>query len=281
MSDSRHDIGAPNDGPADGLGVVVPTLNCATFLADTLSSIQQVQIVSQVVVSDSGSTDGSLDIARAAGVDILHNAPSGLYAAINAGIRRLSTPWLTYLNGDDLFQSRGITELFATRNDHDVLYGPVDFITQDGGFLHCWHSARPGDILPLFRSGVSPVLQQGTLFRRSLFESLGGFSEGWRFVSDADFWWRAAEAGARFHRISHPPVASFRMHAGQLSQIHKTRMHDEFREMAARHSRKAGGLVAWWRRSRYRTANWRGYLVRLLRQGDLSGRVLLKGSYDF
>jgi glycosyltransferase involved in cell wall biosynthesis len=281
MSDKRNHPPIPAEGADERLGVVVPTLNCASFLADTLASIRRAPIVSQIVVADSCSTDGSLDIAAAAGVDILRDAPKGLYAAVNAGIRRLSTPWVTYLNGDDVFQSLGITRLFAERTNYDVLYGPVDFITQDGAFLHCWHSARPSDVLPLFRSGVSPVLQQGTLFRRSLFEALGGFSERWRFVSDADFWWRAAEAGARFHRITHPPVASFRMHPGQLSHIHKTRMHEEFLHMAATHASKAGALASWWRRSRYRAANGRSYLLRALRQGDLSGRLLLRGSYDF
>lgn len=281
MSAPPHHSPTPADGPGDHLGVVVPTLNCAAFLADTLASLRRVTIVSQIVVADSRSTDGTLDIARAAGVDILHDAPAGLYAAVNAGMRRLSTPWATYLNGDDVFQSHGMSRLFAERENFDVLYGPVDFITEDGGFLHCWHSARPRDVLPLFRSGVSAVLQQGTLFRRSLFESLGGFSERWRFVSDADFWWRAAEAGARFHRITHPPVASFRMHAGQLSQIHKTHMYEEFLDMAATHSSRAGALASWWRRSRYRAAHCRGYLLRMLRQGDLSGRLLLRGSYDF
>lgn len=280
MSDSRQHSANIPDGPDERLGVVVPTLNCAPFLAETLASIRRVSIVSQIVVADSCSTDGTLEIAREAGVDILYDAPAGLYASINAGIRRLSTPWVTYLNGDDVFQSLGIVRLFAERTNYDVLYGPVDFITQDGGFLHCWHSAHPRDVLPLFRCSVSPVLQQGTLFRKSLFESLGGFSERWRFVSDADFWWRAAEAEARFHRTPHPPVASFRIHAGQLSQIHKNQMHKEFLDMASSHSSRAGPLCAWWRRGRYRAANLRGYIVRMLRQGDLSGRLLLRGSYD-
>ena len=70
------------------------------------------------------------------------------------------------------------------------------------------------------------------------------------------------------------------MHAGQLSQIHKTRMDEEFLAMAASHAPKAGALTSWWRKNRYRAANFRGYVVRMLRQADMSGRVLLRGSYD-
>lgn len=264
----------------DAIGVVVPTLNSAAFLADTLSSIRRVPQVSRVVVADSGSTDGTVDIARAAGVEVLRDAPAGLYPALNAAFRTFSTSWLTYINADDLLQPAGIVRLFAEREGHDVLYGAVDFITADGAFIHCWHSARPRDVLSLFRAGVSPVLQQGTLFRRSLFESLGGFEERWRLVADADFWWRAAEAGARFFRITHPPVASFRMHPDQLSRVHRTSMREEYREMAISHGAGSATVTSRCAVARYRTARWRSYLVRFLRQGDLCGACRLKASYD-
>jgi len=276
-----HRVRVSKAAPGDTIGVVVPTLNCAAFLADTLSCLRRVRDVGQVVVADSGSTDGTLDIARAAGVTVFSDAPPGLYPAINAGIRQLTTPWITYLNGDDLVQPAGMERLFSHRDSYDVVYGPVDFITADGGFIHCWHSARPRDLLPLFRAGVSPLLQQGTLFRRDLFDSLGGFRERWRFVSDADFWWRAAESGARFHRIGYPPVASFRMHPDQLSQIHKRRMADEHREMVESHGCRPRMFDAWWAIARYRAVHWRNYLVRVLRKRDLSGSFRLVGSYDF
>jgi glycosyltransferase involved in cell wall biosynthesis len=270
-----------NAASSDTIGVVVPTLNCASFLADTLSSIRRVPHIGQVVIADSGSTDGTLDIARAANVEVFSDAPPGLYRALNAGFSRLTTRWVTYINGDDLLQPSGMERLFSLRDGHDVLYGPVDFITGEGVFIHCWHSAPPRDLLPLFRSGVSPLLQQGTLFRRDLFDGLGGFCERWQFVADADFWWRAAESGARFHRSTHPPVASFRMHSAQLSQVYKRRMADEHREMVRSHGCHPSRLRSCWAISRYRAAHWQNYLARALRQRDLSGSCRPKGSYDF
>jgi glycosyltransferase involved in cell wall biosynthesis len=274
-------VGMSDAPTTDTIGVVVPTLNCASFLADTLSSIRKVQHIGQVIIADSGSTDGTLDIARAAGVDILYDAPPGLYPALNAGFQRMGTSWLTYINADDLLQPAGIAKLFAERGEYDILYGPVDFITADGSFIHCWHSARPADMLPLFRAGVSAVLQQGTLFRRSLFESLQGFREQWQFVADADLWWRAAEAGARCFRASCPPVASFRMHPEQLSRIHRACMRDEYRQMAVSHGVGAPTIASCYAVARYRTARWRSYLVRFLRQGDLRGACRLKASYEY
>jgi glycosyltransferase involved in cell wall biosynthesis len=269
-------------GDSDSLGVVVPTLNSATFLAETLASLNRIPLISQVILVDSGSTDGTLDIAAAAAnVEILRDAPMGLYPAVNYGLRRLTTAWLTYLNGDDLLHSAGITRLLMNRDNADILYGPVDFITADGVFLHSWHSAHPHDVLRLFRAGISAVLQQGTLFRRTLFSELKGFSGSWKLVSDADFWWRAAEHGARFKRITSPPVASFRIHRGQLSQRHKSLMAEEHQQMIKAHGTPAGLLTGLYARTRYRSARWRSYLLRYLRRADIDGVCRLQGSYEF
>jgi len=269
-------------GDSDSLGVVVPTLNSAAYLAETLASLHRIPQISQVVLVDSGSTDGTLDIAAAApNVEILRDAPIGLYPAVNYGLRRLTTAWLTYLNGDDLLHSAGITRLLMNRGNADILYGPVDFITADGVFLHSWHSAHPRDVLHLFQAGMSVILQQGTLFRRTLFSALGGFSNSWTLVSDADFWWRAAENGARFNRITSPPVASFRIHRGQLSQRHKALMIEEHKLMIHAHGAPAGLLAGFCARTRYRSARWRSYLLRYLRRADIDGTCRLKGSYEF
>jgi glycosyltransferase involved in cell wall biosynthesis len=266
----------------DSIGVVVPTLNCADFLAETLASLARIPQISHVIVADSGSTDGTIDIAAAAtNVEVLRDTPMGLYPAINFGLRRLTTPWLTYLNGDDLLHPAGIATLHKNRDNADVLYGPVDFITADGVFLHSWHSARPRDVLHLFRLGISAVLQQGTLFRRDLFAKLNGFSESWNLVSDADFWWRAAEHNARFNRITSPPVASFRIHGAQLSQRHKALMLQEHEQVIAAHGPPPDWVTRWCARTLYRSARWRSYLIRYLRRPEIDGICRLTGSYDF
>lgn len=266
--------------PARSLGVVIPTLNCAATLAETLLSVARVPAIARVIVADSGSTDGTLEIAASAGVEVIEHAPRGMYAAINMAIHQLDTPWVSYLNGDDLLRCDGITRLLQQASSADILYGPVDFVTADGSFIHCWHSASPRSLLPLYRAGVSPLLQQGTLFRRVVFETLAGFDTQWRFVADADFWFRAAEHGYRFRRINHPPVAAFRMHSGQQSQKHGCEMREEFRRMTASHGAQSRSPLSRARLLGYRLANTRAYAVRCLRRSDLAGRCWLAPSYD-
>lgn len=262
------------------LGVVIPTLNCAETLRETLLSVAAVPEVSRVVVADSGSTDGTLQIAAAAGVEIIERAPAGMYASINEAMARLDTPWVTYINGDDLLRSAGVTRLLSLQADADILYGPVDFLTADGSFIHCWHSAAPTALHAVYRAGGSGMLQQGTLLRRKIFDDLGGFDDRWRFVADADLWFRAAERGFRFVRITHPPVAAFRMRAAQLSHAHAAAMRAEHAAMLSSHGVQAGGASLRWPVIKYRLGNARSYLVRCLRRRDLTGVAALHSSYD-
>jgi len=80
----------------------------------------------------------------------------------------------------------------------DVVYGKVDFIDREGRFVHCWRYPRSPGLLTLYRAGYSPVLQPRVLFRRFVFDTLGGFDETLGFVGDADFWCRALENRCQF-----------------------------------------------------------------------------------
>ena len=137
----------------------------------------------------------------------------------------------------------------------------------------------PGTLKSLYRSGYSPLLQQGTLFRRAVFDRLDGFDDSYRFVGDADFWWRAAEAGFAFQRSRHPPVAAFRIHPRQLSAAHTL-------EMSAEHARMVHAHGGQWRSSSlaslalWRTENLGAYCMRFLRRSQLDGVAKLAPSYD-
>ncbi len=266
--------------PAMSLGVVVPTLNAAATLAATLEALRPAMHAgAEVVAVDGGSVDGTIEIAKGRGVRVEHCGP-GMYAALNHGFRSLRSEWFTWINADDLLYADRLVCRVQSGSNADVLYGPVDFIDLAGRFVHSWTSGSPADLLPLYRAGYSPLLQQGTLFRRRVFEELGGFDDTYRFVGDADFWWRAIESGMDFCRCTHPPVAAFRLHGGQLSQRHVVRMRAEHDQMVAAHGGRRRSLRSWLALCRFRGRNLPSYLVRFLRRRDLEGCCRLPGSYD-
>jgi glycosyltransferase involved in cell wall biosynthesis len=232
----------------------------------------------RAIVVDGGSHDDTIPIAEFFGIPHL-TTPGTMYAAINAGCVALDTPWLTWINGDDILYPDAIDCRIRDAGPLDVVYGTVDFIDHAGRFVHCWRSARAGSLLTLYRSGYSPLLQQGTIFRRGVFESVGGFDKGLRFVGDADFWWRALERGHRFGRHPWPPAAAFRLHPAQMSQRHASEMRAEHEQLAAGRPR-ARWVPATIAISRYRFENLGSYVIRILRRPFLDGQCFPNGSYD-
>jgi len=263
-----------------GLTIVVPTLDAAATIDATLDSVRQaIDLGARIVVVDGGSADDTGDRAHRHGCDVLSH-PGNMYDAINAGCRSVDSEWLTWINADDLLYADGIADRLAEAADADVLYGAVDFIDASGRFLHCWLSAAPRDLLALYRAGYSPLLQQGAIFRRQIFEAVGGFDPGYRFVGDADFWWRCLERGGRFRRQEAPSVAAFRLHHGQASQRHAKAMHGEHLRMVNAHGARPLPWSALPAAARFRLGNTANYLVRFMRRANLSGRPSLARSYD-
>lgn len=263
------------------LGIVIPTLNAASTLEATLTSVSPARDSgADIIVVDGGSSDATTEIAERHNVPVTELRRPGLYAALNTGFASVRGEWLTWINADDLLYASTLSNRLEQSYDADVMYGPIDYIDRAGRFVHSWTSASPADLLPLYQAGYSPLLQQGTLFRRQVFDSLDGFDESYRFVGDADFWWQALEAGKRFRRCTYPPVAAFRLHGGQLSQRHAGPMRDEHQHMVAAHGGQRRTLRSWLALCRFRGRNLPSYVVRCLRRYDLEGRLRLAKSYD-
>src|SRR5438874_3929530 len=96
------------------IGVVVPTLNSRATLAWTLCALRSQRDVNvELIVADSGSEDGTLDICRNFGVRTIYATPGNMYRAINSGLQQMNTEWVTYLNSDDLVYPSSYARLIA------------------------------------------------------------------------------------------------------------------------------------------------------------------------
>ena len=88
--------------------VVIPTHNRRALLARTLHSVlAQRHVDLAVVVVDDGGSDGTakaLDDLNDTRVTVVrHDRPRGVSAARNSGIAKAVTPWLAFVDDDDLW----------------------------------------------------------------------------------------------------------------------------------------------------------------------------------
>lgn len=219
------------------IGVVVPTLNSASTLHWTLCALRSQEDISlDAVVADSGSTDATLDVCRLWGVRTIYVPPGNMYRAINAGLREMDSEWVTYLNSDDVVYPNSYTRLVSRGEDKRacLVYGDCDFVDYQGRFLFMQKSPPASQVPGLAR--LSPVFrgrlgftQPTAIYRRTSFEELNGFNEGYRFFSDVDFFYRLITSGRPVAKLPRPTVAAFRLHNKQLSVRQAESIREEMR----------------------------------------------------
>jgi glycosyltransferase involved in cell wall biosynthesis len=262
------------------ISIVVPTLNSGWILRDTLYSIlNQEGVVVRIIVVDSGSQDDTLQICEDFGVDVVYEEPGNMYRAINTGLQMCDTLWLAYTNSDDMWYPDALYRLidYGEALESDLVYGVCDYIDRYGRFLHSLTPPKPRYLASFYRLRQQPFAQQTAIFKRSLFHSVDGFDEEFRFAADFDFFLRAYMSGSRFSFLRGGPVARFRLHGRQLGRREFERMKKEgFR------SRTRMGLKPRLRdhlvRLQWRISNFGNYIVRSLRRSQLESILTMPGS---
>jgi glycosyltransferase involved in cell wall biosynthesis len=259
------------------LSIITPTLNCVSTFRATLESVRLlVAAGAEHIVVDSGSNDGTFELATASGAQVIYYPKGNMYAAINAGMKLAHGDWMTYINGDDLLYSDAITDIVQNvNNDVDIVYGNIDYIDEAGRFLFSWRSPSPRRLIPLMPI-YSAVPQQGTIFRRRVYEKLGGFDTHYHFTADYDFWVRAMGNDLSFHKYNTMSIAAFRLLRTQLSQMRKSEMapegqHIRTRQVEGRSQVELAAQKAWATLYRIST-NLDSYVLRTLRGRGLDRR---------
>jgi len=201
------------------LAIVTPTLNSGHFFEQTAASVRILKDYGATYcVVDSGSTDSTLEIARRWEVPVTYCPPGNMYAAVNAGLFGMHADWLTYVNSDDIVFPDSIIDALNEYGDcADIIYGNTDYIDCSGKFMYAKKAPKEKYLSDIFSLGIMPFAQPGTLFRKSVFDKLQGFSLNYRYCSDFDFFMRALLQGFRFAYYRQSPTAAFRIHSQQLS----------------------------------------------------------------
>ena len=153
------------------ISALVPTLNAATSLPATLMALRGE--VAEIIIADGGSTDGTPDVARACGAQVI-TAPRGRGPQLRAAAEAATQPWLLALHADTC-PGTGWQEavaVFIARPEATEQAGYFRFTLDDAA-----PEARRLEAMVAWRCrwlGL-PYGDQGLLIGRDFYQALGGY----------------------------------------------------------------------------------------------------------
>ena len=211
-----------HDGRVPGVDVIIPNLDGAALLERCLAALeQQTMPPARVIVVDNGSTDGSRQVVERTVAEWLPlGRNAGFPAAVNAGIRVATAPYVALLNNDAYAEPDWLAQIVAAlEHDPAISFAASRMVfTRDRGINAAGDAfdvrGRGGYNRGIFEPDgprfdeariVFGACAGAALYRRRLFDEVGLFDEEF-FLSweDIDLDLRATLAG---HRCLYVPRA--------------------------------------------------------------------------
>jgi glycosyltransferase involved in cell wall biosynthesis len=179
-----------SEPPRPFVSIVVATWNAARTFARCVQSIVEQDLTEwELLVSDGGSADGTVDLIRERARWIgwwRSGADSGIYDAWNRALEHARGDYVCFLGADDAFLDR--TSLQRLRSAAGAR--PFDLITSRGVAFDAGTGKRvlSGGAWNYKRLGRRMVVcHPGLLHRRTLFDEHGKFDVRYKIAGDLDF----------------------------------------------------------------------------------------------
>jgi len=192
---------------APQVSVVMSVYNGATTLRESVQSVlSQEGVDFEFIIVDDGSTDASAgmldDFARAdRRIRVIHQENRGLTRALIRGCAEARGTYIARQDADDLSlrgRLNGEIEVMASQPNAALVSCGTRFIGPEGEPLYDISHAgdRTDGLLTLdWKQVKGPAGHGSTLFRRELYNQVGGYREQFYFAQDLDLWTRLVEHG--------------------------------------------------------------------------------------
>jgi glycosyltransferase involved in cell wall biosynthesis len=179
------------------LSIITVSYNSSKTIESTIRSVLSQRIPDlEYIIIDGGSTDDTLSIIKRfkGRINVLISEPdSGIYDAMNKGIKIASGEVIGILNSDDVYADENVLfdvwQNFISNKDLDILYGDLVYVKQDNTdkVIRNWISLPYFNFF--FETGNVPP--HPSLFVTSkVYEKAGLFDLQFNLAADYEFMFR-------------------------------------------------------------------------------------------
>jgi glycosyltransferase involved in cell wall biosynthesis len=172
------------------ISIITVVRNSEATIRDTIECVlSQSYADIEYIIVDGKSTDSTLDIVQSYGnrIDtVISESDTGIYNAMNKGLRLATGDYIAFLNGDDIYAHNHIIAQVAkmAKSTHtDCLYGDLLFVDQEdtNKAVRYWQTGNFNRYKMLFGWSVP----HPTLFiKRTIFQKYGLFRENFGLSGD-------------------------------------------------------------------------------------------------
>lgn len=172
------------------ISLVTVTYNSQNTIRDTIESVlrQDYDNIEYIII-DGDSTDGTMGIVAEYSGRIAHvvsEKDSGIYEAMNKGIKLASGDYVGILNSDDFFSSDDVVSkmvAFLEENRCDAVYGDVHYVAcENVAKMTRYYSSRQFRRW-MMRFGFMPA-HPSFYVKSELFKKLGYYSTDYKIAAD-------------------------------------------------------------------------------------------------
>lgn len=185
------------------VSIIIPTLNEEACIIKTLNHVVEQEGSFEVIVTDGGSTDKTLEIVQTFPVVKVIRAPQGRAYQMNEGAKLAKGDILLFLHADTLLLASSIEKVKNVMHNKQVV---------GGSFFLQFNIDSPFYKLYSYFSKINHLLftygDQAIFIRREIFEDLNGYKEI-ALMEDVEIQQRLRSKG-KFVKLNYPVITSAR-----------------------------------------------------------------------
>lgn len=215
--------------------IIIPVYNGANFLSQAIESAlsQTYENLEIIVVNDGSSDNGESERVALAYKDKItyYSKPNGgVSSALNFALERMNGEWFSWLSHDDLYYPEKIEkqiEFLNSLNKDDlsktIVHCATESIDKNRRVIK-----RPSyKDIPEKENTLDTIIGNVYNYRLSgcsfliphtCYETVGGFREDIRTVSDVEYWYRLLFAGYDFYCMKNDILVQNRSHGKQVGK---------------------------------------------------------------